>query len=204
MYRRAPGYCNNVELPGAAKYVRHGAVAMVDVLIAAEADGYLKHLPRSRRTEAIEIELKNSIRYGFIVEVPLVDEKVGVPQGTAVSPVEPAPADTMKPSVRYNKGKTLWSLIPKRPLHDIARVFTYGAAKYSDRNWEAPGFDYSSVYDSAMRHLDSWWQGQDIDEESGLPHLAHACANLLFLAQYRYSGYGKDDRKDLTREIGNE
>jgi hypothetical protein len=36
-------------------------------------------------------------------------------------------------------------------------------------------------YNAAIRHLFSWWDGEDVDMESGQPHLAHAVACLLIL-----------------------
>jgi hypothetical protein len=40
-------------------------------------------------------------------------------------------------------------------------------------------------YDAAMRHLMAYFDGQDLDPESGLPHLAHvmACASILIDAK---------------------
>jgi hypothetical protein len=36
-------------------------------------------------------------------------------------------------------------------------------------------------FDAAQRHLWAWWEGEARDPESGLPHLAHAVACLLFV-----------------------
>jgi hypothetical protein len=65
------------------------------------------------------------------------------------------------------------SLIPVKALNVIARVYHYGASKYAAHNWRK-GYDWSLSYDACRRHLDAFWDGEDLDPESGLPHLAHA------------------------------
>ena len=54
--------------------------------------------------------------------------------------------------------------------------------------------DYSRLLSAAMRHQIAWNEGTDLDEESNLNHLAHACANMLMLLEYQLKGDGKDDR----------
>mgnify|MGYP001558282212 CR=1 FL=1 len=68
-----------------------------------------------------------------------------------------------------------------------------------DRNWEA-GFDWSRPYDALQRHLTAWWEGEDLDPESGLSHLAHCGCCLLFLLAFQLRRTGRDDRsKGVTR-----
>lgn len=94
---------------------------------------------------------------------------------------------------RANQGKIQWELIPTEALEEVAKVFTYGAQKYDPDNWRK-GFPWRSVFGSGMRHMQAWLSGEDNDEESGLPHLAHAACNMLFLLQYARTGVGVDDR----------
>jgi hypothetical protein len=42
--------------------------------------------------------------------------------------------------------------------------------------------------------MSKWFEGQDTDEESGLPHLAHALACVAILIDATESGKLKDDR----------
>jgi Domain of unknown function (DUF5664) len=84
---------------------------------------------------------------------------------------------------RANLGKPRMHLLPPEPLLDLVEVLTRGAQKYQPRNWEK-GLTFSSTWDSMQRHLWAWWQRQDIDQESGQHHLAHALCNLVFLLTF--------------------
>jgi len=70
-----------------------------------------------------------------------------------------------------------YDLLPKEALDSMARVYAFGAEKYADHNWRK-GYEWSKSYAAAMRHLTAFWNGETFDEESGLPHLAHAAFHL--------------------------
>jgi hypothetical protein len=106
----------------------------------------------------------------------------------------------MEKGVRYDEGKPRMDLIPGDALIEIAKVLSYGAAKYSDRNWEK-GMDYHKLYAPIQRHLWKWWQGEELDEESGLHHLAHAACDILMLQATALRSIGTDDRPN-TRPSG--
>ena len=52
----------------------------------------------------------------------------------------------------------------------------------------------SVYYDAAMRHLMSYWEGEDIDPDSGLPHIVKAIACLFVLRDSMLLGNYTDDR----------
>lgn len=77
----------------------------------------------------------------------------------------------------------------KLPLHLVpaslkvfaALAFTEGAAKYGAFNWRVAGVR-ASIYKSALeRHLEKWWNGEDVDPATGVHHLASvlACAGII-------------------------
>ena len=94
---------------------------------------------------------------------------------------------------RYNSGKADFSLIPLCTLEDEAKVWEYGKRKYAAWNW-AKGMPWSVPFACAMRHLSAWQQGEEIDEESGYPHLAHAMCNLRMLVLFANTYREGDDR----------
>ncbi len=84
---------------------------------------------------------------------------------------------------RDDSGKPLYHLLPSDALDGVVRVLTHGATKYAERNWER-GMAWSRCYNSLMRHAWKWWRGEDMDADSGLPHVDHIVCNALFLAAY--------------------
>lgn len=60
-----------------------------------------------------------------------------------------------------------------------------GAAKYNPFNWNDQPVDATTYYSAAMRHLLSWFSGEEKDPESGASHLAHvrACMGIIMDAQ---------------------
>ena len=95
---------------------------------------------------------------------------------------------------RWSAGKARFDLIPPEPLFDLAAVYTFGATKYKDRNWEK-GMSWGICFGAAMRHLWKWWRGEENDEESDLPHFAHAAWNVFALMAYSKRGQEQfDDR----------
>ena len=80
----------------------------------------------------------------------------------------------------FDTGKPRMDLLPVGGLFAVADVMGYGAGKYGARNWQG-GIAYSKLVASTLRHLFRRLGGQVLDDESGLPHLAHAAANLLMV-----------------------
>ena len=97
--------------------------------------------------------------------------------------------ETQKTGQKFDEGKTRFDLVPPESLTQIAEVFTHGAKKYGDYNWTY-GLHSSRFYAAAQRHLHSYWGGDVLDKESGLSHLAHACANLIMMMSSRDHQWG--------------
>lgn len=70
-----------------------------------------------------------------------------------------------------------------------------GALKYGRANFRAIGVRASIYYDALRRHMNKWFEGEDIDPDSGLPHLAHALACLAILVDAEAAGKLNDDRQ---------
>lgn len=69
-----------------------------------------------------------------------------------------------------------------------------GALKYGRGNFRAIGVRASIYYDAALRHLIKWFEGEERDPDSGLPHLSHALACIAILIEAESSGLLTDDR----------
>ena len=69
-----------------------------------------------------------------------------------------------------------------------------GALKYGRSNFRAIGVRASIYYDACMRHLNRWFEGEESDPDSGLPHLAHALACVAIVVDAKAAGKLVDDR----------
>jgi len=85
--------------------------------------------------------------------------------------------------LKYDAGKLRLDLIPSEAIRALGEVFTYGANKYDDRNWEK-GISGDRLYAALQRHLLAWHEGETKDKESGLSSLAHALCNLAMLVTF--------------------
>ena len=83
--------------------------------------------------------------------------------------------------VKHDQGKLLWNLLPWKPVEDVVRVLTYGAGKYAPENWEKVEPYKDRYFAAAMRHITAWREGERLDLETKLPHLAHAVCCLFFI-----------------------
>lgn len=82
----------------------------------------------------------------------------------------------------YVEGKD--TTIPTKALEGIATILTFGARQYKPNNWR--NCSDVSRYDAAfMRHFLAYIAGEEVDSDSGYPHLWHALTNLAFLLELR-------------------
>lgn len=70
-----------------------------------------------------------------------------------------------------------------------------GALKYGRANYRACGVRASIYFDACNRHLNAWFEGEDNDPDSQLPHLGHALACLAVLVDAQAAGCLVDDRQ---------
>lgn len=97
-----------------------------------------------------------------------------------------------------DEGKLRFDLIPPRALILLAKVYTTGAEKYDDRNWEK-GMSWSRIYGAIQRHLWKFWNGEKMDEETGVPHLINAAWGCFTLTEYMFTHTELDDRQELRQ-----
>lgn len=90
--------------------------------------------------------------------------------------------------------KAPFSTVPGPFVAEVGLAMLEGALKYGRHNYRAAGVRASVYYDAALRHLTAWWEGQDIDPESGMSHLIKAAACLAVLSDSMRRGNWTDDR----------
>ena len=79
-------------------------------------------------------------------------------------------------------------------LENDAKVHKSGADKYGVRNWRKAEILASTYEGAILRHFIAWASGQDLDPESGLPHLNHIRACCAIVLDSTEAGTLIDDR----------
>lgn len=75
-----------------------------------------------------------------------------------------------------------------------ALALLHGMLQYGRSNWRAVGVKASIYHDALQRHAAAWWEGEDLDPDSGLPHLYHVLACAAILVDAGACGNLTDDR----------
>lgn len=89
-----------------------------------------------------------------------------------------------------NTGKPRYDLIPHELLYRLAMLYTRGAEKYGDDNWQkaCTQEEYDRFMQSAFRHFMQWRAGED-DED-------HAAAAIWNIMAYEWHVEHKPDMTD--------
>jgi hypothetical protein len=96
-------------------------------------------------------------------------------------------------AMKYDREKPRFDLLDPKAMYGLAEVLTFGAKKYAPNNWRN-GFEYSRLIAALMRHLNAIQNGEDIDPESGLPHIDHLGCCWMFLSNMTKTRPDLDDR----------
>ena len=95
--------------------------------------------------------------------------------------------------------KVPFSTIPGPVLAEVGLALFEGARKYRRHNYRVAGVRASVYYDASLRHLMAWWEGENIDPDSGLSHVTKAIAGLMVLRDSMMIGNWKDDRPPAVK-----
>lgn len=104
----------------------------------------------------------------------------------------PSHPDDLPQGTKFDEDKLRFDLIPVRPLAMIAWVFTMGAKKYADRNWEK-GILFGRLFAAGMRHFLKWWAGEKYDDD-GQHHLSSVAWVAMVLMELEETQPKFDDR----------
>lgn len=116
-----------------------------------------------------------------------------VPSNLKVDIILPESKET-NPKDAVGVAKAPMSTVPTQVIAELGIAMMEGARKYGRSNYRIAGCRSSVYYDAAMRHLMAWWEGQDIDPDSGLSHVSKAIASLAVLRDCQINGNAVDDR----------
>lgn len=87
------------------------------------------------------------------------------------------------------------STIPMPVVAEVGVAMLEGALKYGRHNYRAAGVRASVYFDAVVgRHLLDWWEGEDLDADSGVSHITKAIAGLVVLRDSMMRGNWVDDR----------
>lgn len=104
------------------------------------------------------------------------------------------------PDTGAQKGSKLarFDLVPPRCLIELAEHYGKGSEKYKDRNWEL-GYDWGLSYSALCRHLFAFWDGEDLDPETGTHHLIAVAWHAFALRTFAETHPEKDSRVTTGR-----
>lgn len=100
---------------------------------------------------------------------------------------------TAQQGTKSDDGKIPCELLSPAALLGTAEVLRYGAKKYSINDWRK-GLAWSRLIGAVFRHLLAFMAGEDLDKETGLPHLDHAATEIMFLQEFFRTRKDLDDR----------
>lgn len=86
-----------------------------------------------------------------------------------------------------------FDLIPPQALWDLAEHYGRGAEKYEDHNWTR-GYPWSLSIAALHRHLNLFQQGEELDPETGTPHIVAVAWHAFTLMTFRHTHPEFDDR----------
>lgn len=105
--------------------------------------------------------------------------------------------------VKHDSAKPRMSLLHLPFLEEVAHVMDHGAKKYSRDNYMGADPDpVNRFVSAAMRHLWAFLDGEVLDPDSGLPHLAHAAANAMILHRRQMAGINVPQVDEVGELLG--
>jgi Domain of unknown function (DUF5664) len=105
-------------------------------------------------------------------------------------------SEGLNPKDLIGSTKVDLALVPPSAIIAEALAMTDGGLKYGPFNWRERGkpVQARTYVSAALRHIAKWFDGEEIDPESGAPHLGHARACLGILIDAAQCGNMLDNR----------
>ena len=100
--------------------------------------------------------------------------------------------------IKYDSEKPKMNLLPPKAIVEISKVLTFGASKYDAENWRKLDDLQNRYTAGALRHIFAHMDGEELDPETNLSHLAHAMCCLLFKLEIELEERFKEEE---SREV---
>jgi len=99
----------------------------------------------------------------------------------------------MSKGKKYDGGKPQMHLLPSKAIQEVGDVLTFGAIKYGEHNWKKLDNLQNRYTSAALRHIFQSME-EELDEETGCHHEAHAICCLLFKLEAKLEARSKEER----------
>ena len=96
--------------------------------------------------------------------------------------------------------KVPFSTVSAPVIAELGLAMLEGDRKYGRHNYRVAGVRASVYYDALFRHITAWWEGEDIDADSGLSHVTKAATCLVVLRDAMINDMLTDDRPPKAPE----
>ena len=117
------------------------------------------------------------------------------PDTAECPPLELRTAAAINPKDALGTAKVPLSLVPPVAIIHAAEAFRDGLEKHGGPyNWRENKVKASDCVDAAMRHILSWFDGEELAQDSGVHHLGNAIARLAIILDAYEVGALVDDR----------
>ena len=95
---------------------------------------------------------------------------------------DPEPDQIINPmELAGSKKPVIWKVMPRWIVLLVGRVMSVGAAKYGIFNYRDSNVSAMTYVDAIERHMQLWQDGEDLDDETGVSHLASVIASCSIL-----------------------
>jgi hypothetical protein len=102
---------------------------------------------------------------------------------------------------KFDSEKPKMYLLPPKATVEVAKVLTFGAAKYDEENWRKLEDAQKRYSGGALRHIFSHLDGELQDPETNLSHLAHAICCLMFKLELELETDGEAHKEEELRKL---
>jgi len=118
----------------------------------------------------------------------------GTPGGEGGAQPDSTQTKPSNPKDAIGIRKLALSVFPLPVLWEACIGMLEGGLKYGRHNYRVIGVRGSVYFDATFRHLSAWWEGEDLDPDSGIHHISKAITSLVVLRDSMIRGNWVDDR----------